>query len=239
PVVDWAKSASVKQFLYISSAGIYKQTDEPPHVEGDAVKADASHVAVEKYIADVFSSWAVFRPQYMIGSGNNKDCEEWFFDCSYLTEIYHVQVLFVTDLFQFRTQGCNSPTFSHVRDLSSMLTSAVEDPTAASSKIFNCVSDRAVTLDGMANLCAQAAGRSVKIVHYNRVDAKKAFPFRNMHFYAEPRTAKEILGWSSSTNLPEDLKERFEYVKIGRDKKPIKFETDDKILEALQVVVPV
>lgn len=99
----------------------------------------------------------------------------------------HVQVLFVTDLFQFRTQGCNSPTFSHVRDLSSMLTSAVEDPTAASGKIFNCVSDRAVTLDGMAKLCAQAAGRSVKIVHYNPkdvgVDAKKAFPFRNMVFY--------------------------------------------------------
>ncbi|KAF9605895.1 hypothetical protein IFM89_020774, partial [Coptis chinensis] len=34
PVVDWAKSVSVKQFLYISSAGIYKQSDEPPHVEG-------------------------------------------------------------------------------------------------------------------------------------------------------------------------------------------------------------
>ena len=46
----------------------------------DAVKADAGHVAVEKYIEETFSSWAVFRPQYMIGSGNNKDCEEWFFD---------------------------------------------------------------------------------------------------------------------------------------------------------------
>lgn len=34
PVADWAKSAGVKQFLYISSAGIYKPTDEPPHVEG-------------------------------------------------------------------------------------------------------------------------------------------------------------------------------------------------------------
>lgn len=44
------------------------------------MKADASHVGAEKYIAEIFSSWAVFRPQYMIGSGNNKDCEEWFFD---------------------------------------------------------------------------------------------------------------------------------------------------------------
>lgn len=35
---------------------------------------------MEKYIADVFGIWSIFRPQYMIGSGNNKDCEEWFFD---------------------------------------------------------------------------------------------------------------------------------------------------------------
>ncbi|CAN6165583.1 unnamed protein product [Urochloa humidicola] len=81
PVADWAKASGVGQFLFISSAGIYKPTDEPPHVEGDAVKDSAGHVAVERYLAEQFAgSWASFRPQYMIGSGNNKDCEEWFFD---------------------------------------------------------------------------------------------------------------------------------------------------------------
>lgn len=44
------------------------------------MKADAGHVGVEKYISEIFDNWASFRPQYMIGSGNNKDCEEWFFD---------------------------------------------------------------------------------------------------------------------------------------------------------------
>lgn len=232
PVVDWAKSAGVKQFLFISSGGIYTPSEEQPHVEGDAVKESAGHVAVEKYIAEVFSTYAVFRPQYMIGSGNNKDCEEWFFD-----RIVRDRPVPIPG------SGMQLTNISHVRDLSSMLTSAVEDPTASSGKIFNCVSDRAVTLDGMAKLCAQAAGLPVKIVHYDPkaigVDAKKAFPFRNMHFYTEPRAAKEILGWSSKTNLPEDLKERYEeYVKIGRDKKEIKFELDDKILESLKVAVP-
>ncbi|WVZ62438.1 hypothetical protein U9M48_012190 [Paspalum notatum var. saurae] len=81
PVADWAKASGVGQFLFVSSAGIYKPTDEPPHVEGDAVKESAGHVGVEKYLAEQqFGSWAAFRPQYMIGSGNNKDCEEWFFD---------------------------------------------------------------------------------------------------------------------------------------------------------------
>lgn len=60
------------------------------------------------------------------------------------------------------------------------------------------------------------------------------------HFYAEPRAAKEILRWKGTTNLPEDLKERFrEYVQIGRDKKEIKFEIDDKILASLKVPVAV
>ncbi|TYI13765.1 hypothetical protein ES332_A08G080400v1 [Gossypium tomentosum] len=233
PVVDWAKSSGVKQFLFISSAGIYKPTDEPPHVEGDVVKADAGHVGVEKYVAEVFSSWAVFRPQYMIGSGNNKDCEEWFFD-----RIVRKRPVPIPG------SGMQLTNIAHVWDLSSMLTLAVEKPEAACCNIFNCVSDRAVTLDGMAKLCAAAAGLPVEIVHYDPkaigIDAKKAFPFRNMHFYAEPRSAKDILGWKSTTNLPEDLKERFEeYVKIGRDKKPMQFEMDDKILGSLKVPVAV
>lgn len=45
----------------------------------DAVK-EAGHFGVEKYMSEIFDNWASFRPQYMIGSGNNKDCEEWFFD---------------------------------------------------------------------------------------------------------------------------------------------------------------
>lgn len=233
PVADWAKSCGVKQFLYISSAGIYKPTEEPPHVEGDVVKGDASHVGVEKYLAEIFESWAIFRPQYMIGSGNNKDCEEWFFD-----RIVRERPVPIPG------SGMQLTNISHVRDLSSMLTLAVEKPAAANGNIFNCVSDRAVTLDGMAKLCAQAAGRPIKIVHYDPkaigIDAKKAFPFRDMHFYAEPRAAKDILGWKGTTNLPEDLKERFEeYVRIGRDKKPMKFELDDKILDSLKVPVAV
>lgn len=80
--------------------------------------------------------------------------------------------------------GLQLTNISHVRDLSSILTVAVENPDAASRNIFNLVSDRAVTLDGFAKLCAQAAGRPINIVHYDPkaigADAKKAFPFRNM-----------------------------------------------------------
>ncbi|KAH7296314.1 hypothetical protein KP509_26G018800 [Ceratopteris richardii] len=229
PVVDWAKANGVQQFLFVSSAGIYKTTDEPPHVEGDSVKASAGHVGVEEYIASLsFSCWASFRPQYMVGSGNNKDCEEWFFDR--IVRDRPVPIPY---------PGVQVTNISHVKDLSSMITLAIENPDAANGITFNAVSDRGVTFNGLVKFCAAAAGKEAKIVYYDPkavgVDAKKAFPFRNMHFYAEPRAAKEKLGWKSTTNLPEDLKERFqEYTAIGRDKKDIKFELDDKILAALQ-----
>ena len=83
--------------------------------------------------------------------------------------------------------GMQLTNITHVRDLASMLALAVGRPGAAAGRVFNCVSDRAVTLDGMARLCAAAAGAgaaAVEIVHYDPaaagVDAKKAFPFRNM-----------------------------------------------------------
>uniref|UniRef100_A0A0E0E940 NAD-dependent epimerase/dehydratase domain-containing protein n=1 Tax=Oryza meridionalis TaxID=40149 RepID=A0A0E0E940_9ORYZ len=226
PVVDWAKAAGVAQFLFVSSAGIYTPSDEPPHVEGDAVKESAGHVGVEKYIAEQFGSWASFRPQYMIGSGNNKDCEEWFFD-----RIVRGRPVPIPG------SGMQVTNISHVRDLASMLALAVESPGAAAGRIFNCVSDRAVTFNGLVKMCAAAAGAEPEILHYDPaavgVDAKKAFPFRNMHFYAEPRAAKEVLGWRSSTNLPEDLKERFaEYASSGRGQKEMSFDLDDKIIAA-------
>ncbi|KAE8720767.1 Chloroplast stem-loop binding protein of 41 kDa a [Hibiscus syriacus] len=146
--IDWAKSSGVKQFLFISSAGIYKPPDGPPHVEGDVLK----------------------RMLAMLELGMQ------------LTNIAHLGPVLYAYL-------------------------AVEKPEAASRNIFIVFG----------------------------IDAKKAFPFRNMHFYAEPKAAKDILGWEGSTNLPEDLKERFEeHVKIGRDKKPMQFDIDDKILEALK-----
>lgn len=61
----------------------------------DEVKGDASHVGVEKYLAEIFESWAIFRAQYMIGSGNNKDCEEWFFDRKWLIP-FHIIILRVS-----------------------------------------------------------------------------------------------------------------------------------------------
>ncbi|KAI3895459.1 hypothetical protein MKX03_002560 [Papaver bracteatum] len=175
PVVDWAKSAGAKQFLFISSARIYKATVEPPHVEGVGFMNSLSLFVLTDFnfagcckrrrwsccsgeIPWGNGSWDSFRPQYMI----------WIWKQQRL-------VLFFACILRNRSvlisgSGMKLNNISHARDLSYMLIAAIDNHTAASGNIFNCVSDRA-------------------IVHYEPkavgVDTKKAFHFRNMLFPKE------------------------------------------------------
>jgi hypothetical protein len=215
------------RFLFVSSAGIYKTGDELPHLESDAVKADSGHAQVEEALRAGAASlpWASFRPQYLTGYGSNKDCEEWFFD-----RLARGRALPIPG------PGVQLTVVAHAEDIAAMLAAAVAQPAAASGRIFNAVGDRAVTLDGMARLCAAAAGvAKPAIVHYDPkaagVDVKKAFPFRPVHFYAEPRAAKALLGWSPKWSLEAALAERWAFYQAsGRGKKDKSFEEDDKAL---------
>lgn len=230
PVAEWAASQGAKQFLYVSSAGIYKPSVTPPHVEGDAVKSSASHVAVEEYLQAGPMAESIFRPQYITGEANNKDCEEWFFD-----RIVRGRPVPVPG------DGMAVTNVAQVEDMAKMIGLAVGNPNAH-GQIFNCVGDRGVTLNGLVQLCAEAAGVSdVKIVNYDPeaigVEGKKAFPFRyTYHFFSEPRNAVARLGMTYERPLAEALKARFaDYQASGRASADLsaKFELDDKILAAM------
>jgi nucleoside-diphosphate-sugar epimerase len=127
---------------------------------------------------------------------------------------------------------------AHAEDLATMIASAVGNA-AASGQVFNAVADRGISLDGMAKLCAKVAGAEAKIVHYDPkgvagVDVKKAFPFRPVHFYAEPRAAKALLGWAPKWSLEAALAERWAFYEAsGRGKKDKAFPDDDAILAAV------
>ena len=232
PVIDWAAGeAGAQQFLYISSAGIYLPSDTPPLVEGDPVDTALSHAAVEEYLARSSLAESVFRPQYIVGPGNNKDCEEWFFD-----RIARGRPVPIPG------NGLTITNVAQAEDLAKMIALAVDNE-AAHGGHFNCVADRGVTLDGMVRLCAEAAGRApgdIEIVHYDPevvgVNAKKAFPFRHAYnFFSEPRAAVETLGMTFERGLDDALKERWAtYVDSGRATQDLseKFALDDLILQA-------
>ena len=60
---------------------------------------------------------------------------------------------------------------------------------------YNLCSDRVLTFDGIVKICAEAAGKTPEIVHYEPTSAPKgAFPFRMMHFFSQPDKAKHELG---------------------------------------------
>jgi len=233
PVIDWAASqAGAGQYLYVSSAGIYLPSDTPPLVEGDPVDRNASHVAVEEYLAAAPLAESIFRPQYIIGPGNNKDCEEWFFD-----RIARGRPVPIPG------DGLSTTNVAQAEDLAKMIALAVGNE-AAKGELFNCVADRGITLDGMVRLCAEAAGRDpedVRIVHYKPeaigVNGKKAFPFRyTYHFFSEPRAAVAKLGMTYTRSLGDALKERWAaYIESGRAEQDLSatFVLDDEIFASL------
>ena len=225
PVADFAVAAGASQFFFVSSAGMYKPTATPPHLEGDAVKESAGHNQVESMLASKPFKYSSFRPQYFTGYGNNKDCEEWFFDR--LVRGRPVPV---------PGSGGQLSVVAHAEDVATMMAAAVGND-AAAGQIFNAVTNRAVTLNGMVEICAKAAGVTPTIVNYDvndmppGVEVKKAFPFRPIHFYSYPAKALEVLDWKPKHDLASDMAERFAFYKAsGRADKEMAFENDDKIL---------
>jgi len=170
PVADFAEAAGAKQFFFVSSAGMYKPTNTPPHLEGDAVKETAGHAVVEQMLFKKPFAASCFRPQYFTGYGNNKDCEEWFFD-----RIVRGRPVPVPG------SGDQLSVVAHCEDVATMMAAAVGCD-AAGGQIFNAVTTKAVTLNGMVEICAKAAGVEPRIVNYDPknvpdgVEVKKSVP---------------------------------------------------------------
>ena len=189
------------------------------------MKESAGHAKVEAMLKTKPFKMSSFRPQYFTGYGNNKDCEEWFFDR--LVRGRPVPV---------PGSGDQLSVVAHAEDVATMMAAAVGNDKAA-GQIFNAVTNRAVTLNGMVEICAKAAGvdpqhRELRPEDLPEgVEVKKAFPFRPIHFYSYPAKALEVLDWKPKHDLASDMAERFAFYKAsGRADKEMAFELDDKIL---------
>ncbi|MGB2924756.1 MAG: NAD-dependent epimerase/dehydratase family protein [Limnothrix sp.] len=225
-------SGKVKHFVYVSSAGVYLPTTQPPHREADAVDPDSRHKGkheTEAYLAKSDIPWTSIRPTYIYGSKNYNDLDAWFFD-----RIVRNRPIPIPGNGQFITQ------FGHVYDLATAMAAVLGNEKAA-GQIYNISGDRFVTFTGLAKACATAAGRSpddVELVYYDPAaysfGKRKAFPVRSQHFMADISKALNDLDWQPKYDLIAGLKESFEndYLASGRDKIEIDFSTDDQILAA-------
>ena len=232
PLVELFKD-QVKQFVYVSSAGVYLKSDQMPHIEGDAVDPNSRHKGkfeTEAYLAESGVPWTAIRPVYIYGPQNYNPLEAWFFD-----RIVRDRVIPIPG------NGLHFTQFGHVQDLASAMVAVLGNPQAL-GQIYNISGDRYVTFDGLAKAAAIAAGKSaddLKIVHYNPKDfdfgKKKAFPLRPQHFFADIHKAQTELNWQPEYDLISGLKDSFnrDYLLSNQQDTDVDFSTDDQILSAL------
>ncbi|KAE8768678.1 ABC transporter B family member 25 [Hordeum vulgare] len=106
----------------------------------------------------------------------------------------------------------------------------------ASKQVYNISGSKYVTFDGIAQACAKAGGfPEPEIIHYNPKDfdfgKKKAFPFRDQHFFASVEKASKDLGVTLEYDLLDGLTDSYNLdFDRGTFRKEADFTTDDMIL---------
>ena len=97
--------------------------------------------------------------------------------------------------------GSQKVSLTNSEDVASLLACVLNDEaSAAQQTYFNCGTDRLVTYDEVALMCAKAAGvAEPNVVHYDAASLGKGkFPFRPTDFYVSPTAAMKKLGWGGS-----------------------------------------
>ncbi|MDG3494140.1 MULTISPECIES: NAD-dependent epimerase/dehydratase family protein [Pseudanabaena] len=226
----------LQHFVYMSSAGVYLDSDILPYRETDATDPKSRHkgkLDTESYLQQLHSEngfpYTSIRPTYIYGPQNYNDVEAWFFD-----RIVRDRPIPIPGNGQFITQ------LGHVEDLARAM-AAVLGNQQAIGEIYNISDNRYVTFVGLAKQCAIAAGKDpsqLNFVYYNPKDfdfgKKKAFPFRLQHFFAAIAKANQDLQWQPKYDLVSGLTTSFEldYLPSNRHQADIDFATDAQILDS-------
>lgn len=239
-----AAGAAGAEVFYVSSAGAYAYDgSRAPHVAGDP--AAGPTIDVEAALCDAGAAAALFRPIYILGPGfQNRQYSDWLYDR--IRDGRRIPIPGAPDALTCLTD---------VRDVAALLAAALGK--GLRGEVINATSPRGVTLAGVVALAAAAAGADPaavadRVVWYDpaaaaaAVDgfvAKKAFPFRPRHFFADPvpatPTVANALGWRAEhSGDVAGLAAMFgdchdSYVALGLDKRVVDYTMDDAILAAI------
>ncbi|KAE8678034.1 Chloroplast stem-loop binding protein of 41 kDa b [Hibiscus syriacus] len=199
----------------------------PKSATVDAVDPKSRHkgkLNTESLLEKRGVNWTSLRPVYIYGPLNYNPVEEWFF-----------HRLKAGRPIPIPNSGVQTTQLGHVKDLATAFVRVLGNE-KASKQVFNISGEKYVTFDGLAKACAKAGGfPEPEIVHYNPKEfdfgKKKAFPFRDQHFFASVEKAKHVLGLKPEFDLVEGLTDSYN-LDFGRGtfRKEADFSTDDMIL---------
>jgi len=205
-VVDRTGAPS-HRFVYVSSAGVYADSELWPLDEDSATDPASRHAGkldTEAWLRSQGIPFTSFRPTYIVGPGNYNPVESWFFD-----RIVHGRPV------PLPGDGSTITQLGHVSDLAAAMARCIEVETAA-NRVYNCSGRQGVTFRGLVQAAARAAGRDPASVEIRSFDpagldkkARKAFPLRLAHFLTDITRVRRELAWEPAFDLETTMADSY------------------------------
>ncbi len=199
---------SFKRYIYVSSAGVYKDIDEIPLCENDEIDKESRHKGkfeTEDWLISEKIPFTSFRPTYIYGPDNYNKIENWFFERLINTKTVPIpgDGLIVTQL-------------GHVSDLTDAMIKSIETE-KTKNQIYNCSGDKGVTIKGLVYKCAEVCNININDVilrsfDYKKLDPKsrKSFPLRLNHYLTTTDKLKNDINWFPKYDLSGGLQNSYE-----------------------------
>jgi nucleoside-diphosphate-sugar epimerase len=198
-------SKTLKQYVLMSSAGVYLKSEEMPHLERDAVDPSSRHkgkLDSENYLRSLkIVPWCSFRPTYICGPCNYTPVERYFFE-----RVDQDRPVCIPG------HGQHLTGLGHVKDLAVAMANVIGRTSRTTGNVYNVQNTQAITFDGVVKAAAKVMGKegSCEIVHYNPKDFTfpedaKAFPMRPQHFFCGIHQAMQDLDWKPEYDTVEAI----------------------------------
>jgi nucleoside-diphosphate-sugar epimerase len=191
------------RFVYVSSAGVYADSELWPLHEDSPTDPQSRHAGklhTEAWLRQQGIPFTSFRPTYIYGPGNYNPVESWFFD-----RIVHGRPV------PLPGDGSTITQLGHVEDLAAAMARCIEVD-AATNRIYNCTGLQGISFRGLVAAAARACGRDPAAVEIRSFEpagldkkARKAFPLRLAHFLTDTSRVRRELA----------LQPRFDNLEIG------------------------
>ena len=187
------------RFIYISSAGVYENTQFFPVSEEGLIDPESRHIGkakTEDWLKAEGIPFTSFRPTYIYGPGNYNPIEKWFFD------------RITNDRFiPMPLDGQTITQLGHVSDLADAISKSLESDKAI-NQIYNCSGSKAVTFRGLIETAILATGNKVSDFNLRSFDpskldpkARKLFPLRLTNFFTDTSKIEKDLSWEPKIDL--------------------------------------
>ena len=216
------------RFLYVSSAGVYADSELWPLTEDSPTDPQSRHsgkLDTEAWLSAEKIPFTSFRPTYIVGAGNYNPVESWFFD-----RIVHGRPV------PLPGDGTTITQLGHVNDLATAMALSL-GVDAAANRIYNCSSVQGITFRGLVAAAARACGKDPESVEIRSFDpagldkkARKAFPLRLAHFLTDVTRVQRELAWTPAYSVEAAMADSYTNDYAGRMPTSPDFSGDEALI---------